>query len=261
MRDRFLQMLVPAIVVLTLVVAVRHVYAQEKQPVPAAESQQPARKATAEIYGERFQQAKTAAEKTALATEMIEAATKVQDGSPDQYVLLKLAADVAAGAGDAPTALQAVEEMAERFEVPGPKLTAETLLAAAGNASTTSQHKAVGESVLKIADAVAGAEEYKLALDLCGTARSSAQKARQYPAPGRRCDRTVARSMVRARGWIPCNSCLLGSRCHASPWRSGPGACSARCAFGNQDPLSLTIRSRAQPIAPTGDRHPGPVAS
>jgi len=71
--------------------------------------------------------------------------------------------------------------MAERFDVPGPKLAAETLLAAAGNATTTSQHKAVGESVLKIADTVAGAEEYKLALDLCESAPSSAQKARQYP--------------------------------------------------------------------------------
>jgi hypothetical protein len=81
--------------------------------------------------------------------------------------------DIAAAAGDTATALQAVEEMAERFDVPGPKLTAETLLAAAGNASTTSQHKAV-------ADAVARAEEYKLALDLCESARSSAQKARQY---------------------------------------------------------------------------------
>jgi len=181
MRVRFLQMLVPAIVVLALVVAVRHVYAQAKPPVPAAELQEPARKAANEIYGGRFKQAKTAAEKTALATEMIEAATKVQDGSPDQYVLLKIAADIAVGAGDAPTALQAVEKLAERFDVPGPKLTAETLLAAVGNASTTSQHKAVGESVLKIADAVAGAEEYKLALDLCESARSSAQKARQYP--------------------------------------------------------------------------------
>jgi len=40
-------------------------------------------------------------------------------------VLLKIAADVAATAGDAPTALQAVEKMAERFDLPGPQLTAE----------------------------------------------------------------------------------------------------------------------------------------
>jgi hypothetical protein len=34
---------------------------------------------------------------------------------------------------------------------------------------------------LKIADAVADAEEYTLALSLCELAKSSAQKARQYP--------------------------------------------------------------------------------
>ena len=181
MRSRFVQVLVPTAVVLAVLVAVRHVYAQAKPPVPVAELQESAKKAATEIYGGRFKQAKTSAEKTALATEMIEAAAKVQDGSPDQYVLLKIAADIAATAGDAPTALQAVEKMAERFDVPGPKLTAETLLAAAGNATTTSQHKAVAEAALKIADSVANAEEYTLALSLCELAKSSAQKARQYP--------------------------------------------------------------------------------
>jgi len=97
MRDRFVQMLVPAILVLALVVAVRHLHAQAKPPVPAAESQEAARKAANEFYGGRFQQAKTAAERTALATEMIEAAAKVQDASPDQCVLLKIAADIAVG--------------------------------------------------------------------------------------------------------------------------------------------------------------------
>ncbi len=172
---------VPLILSLPISVLPTGLLAQQKPPVPVAELQESAKKAATEIYGGRFRQAKTAAEKTALATEMIEAATKVQDGSPDQYVLLKIAADIAATAGDAPTALQAVEKMAERFDVPGPKLTAETLLAAAGNATMTSQHKAVAEAALKIADAVAGAEEYALALDLCESAKSSAQKARQYP--------------------------------------------------------------------------------
>jgi len=125
MPDRFVQTLVPVVVALAVLVAARHVDAEGKPPVPAAELQEPAKKAATEIYGGRFKQAKTVAEKTALATEMTEAAAKVQGGSPDQYVLLKIAADVAATAGDAPTALQAVEKMAERFDLPGPKLTAE----------------------------------------------------------------------------------------------------------------------------------------
>ena len=181
MRSRLVQVLVPIAAALAVFVAVGHANAQAKPPVPVAEVQASAKKAAGELYGKQFQQAKTTAEKAALATEMIEAAMKVQGGSPDQYVLLKIAADVAAGAGDAATALQAVEKMVERFDVPAPKLCAETLLAAAGNATMTSQHKAVAEAALKIADAVADAEEYALALSLCELAKSSAHKARQGP--------------------------------------------------------------------------------
>ena len=122
MRDRLQQVLGPVVFALAVFVAVGHVNAQTKPPVPDAEAQAAAKKAAGELYGKQFQQAKTTAEKAALATEMIEAAMKVQDGSPDQYVLLKIAADVAAGAGDAATALQAVEKMVERFDVPSPKL-------------------------------------------------------------------------------------------------------------------------------------------
>jgi len=132
MRVASFAVFVLMILSLTISVLPTALLAQQKPPVPAAELQEPAKKAATEIYGERFKQPKTSAEKTALAAEMIEAATKVRDGSPDQYVLLKIAADIAATAGDAPTALQAVEKMAERFDVPGAKLTAETLLAAAG---------------------------------------------------------------------------------------------------------------------------------
>jgi hypothetical protein len=80
--------------------------AEQKAPVPDAQAEQTARTSAGELFGSRFRQAKTNAEKTAVAAEMIEAAGKLQDGTPGQYVLLKIAADVAAGAGDAPTALQ-----------------------------------------------------------------------------------------------------------------------------------------------------------
>jgi formylglycine-generating enzyme required for sulfatase activity len=154
--------------------------AQQRVPVPDAAAQQAARKVAAQIFGGRFTQAKTTAQKTALATEVIDAAMKVQDGSADQYALLKIAADIAAGAGDAPTALQAVEKLAERFEAPGPKLTAESLLAAARNASLSSQRKAIGEAALNVVDALADADEYELALRLCKSARASTLKGWQY---------------------------------------------------------------------------------
>ena len=77
---------------------------------------------------------------------MMDAAGKVQAGSADQYVLLKIAREIAAGAGEAATALQAADEQAKQFDVPAAKLKAETLLAAVREAKATAQHKAVAEA-------------------------------------------------------------------------------------------------------------------
>lgn len=153
--------------------------ARQKAPVPDGPAQQKSQDMAREVYGGRFQQAKTVADKTALAAEMIDAALNVENGSADQYALLKIARDIAAGAGDAPAALRAVEELVGRFDLPAAKLTAEALLAAGRNATTTGQHRAVGEAVLSVVDGVADGNESELALSLCELARSSAQKARQ----------------------------------------------------------------------------------
>ena len=71
---------------------------QQRVLVPDAAAQEAAKRAAGEIFGTRFKQVQTAAEKTTLAAEMIDAAMKVEDGSPDQYALLKIATDIAAGA-------------------------------------------------------------------------------------------------------------------------------------------------------------------
>ena len=172
--------LVRLLVVVGILIASNGLRAQQKAAVPGDAAEQASRQAVGELYGGRFRQARTAAEKTALATDMIGAALKLTDGSADQYVLLRIARDIAAGAGDAPTALRAVEKIVERFDVAGPKLTAETLQAVALKAATASQQTAVAEAVISVADAVADADEYDLALSLCESARSFVQKGRQH---------------------------------------------------------------------------------
>ena len=155
--------------------------AQPKTPVPDAQAQQTAKKAAGELFADRFTQAKTTAEKTALATDMMDAAGKVQAGSADQYVLLKIALDVAAGTGDAATALQAVERLLEQFDEPAAELIGDTLLTAARQATTSAQHKAVAEAALSIAGKLSDADQYETALRLCEAARSSAQRAKLFP--------------------------------------------------------------------------------
>ena len=169
-----------SVLALGIVAAASQLAAQQKAPVPDAEAQQAVKRAAADIYGKRFREAKTAAAKTALAKEMLDAASKVRAGSADQYVLLSIARDIAAGAGDAPTALEAVDKLAEAFDVPGAKLKAETLLAAAREASSSTQRKAVAEAAVRLLDDLAGADEYETAIGLCEAARSAARKARQY---------------------------------------------------------------------------------
>ena len=163
------------------IVAAGELAAQPKTPTPDAEAQQTAKKAAGELFADRFNQAKATAEKTALATDMMDAASKVQAGSADQYVLLKIARDVAAGTGDAATALQAAERLLEQFDEPAAGLIGDTLLTAAREATSSAQHKAVAEAALSFAGKLADADQYETAISLCEAARSSAQRAKLYP--------------------------------------------------------------------------------
>lgn len=171
------------VVVLTAIAVAGELAAQQKSPVPDKAAEQAAKKTAGEIYGGRFALAKTAADKTALAAEMIGAGLKVQDGSAGQYVLLTIARDIAAGAGDVTTALSAVKELTQRFDVPT-TLPAETLLTAAEQASTTAQRKAAAEAAGLIIGELSEADDYESAFRVCEAARLAAQGAREFKLAG-----------------------------------------------------------------------------
>ena len=180
MRSHFDLVLVSVLLSLTATAAAGESNAPQKAPVPEGAALEASQKAAGELYGDRFRSAKTLADKTAVAADMIEAALQLQDGSADQYVLLKIARQIAAGAGDAATALQAAEKQAERFDVSAAKLKAETLLTAAREATATAQHKAVAEATLPVVGNLADADEIELALDVCEAGRAAAAKSRQF---------------------------------------------------------------------------------
>ncbi len=174
------RVLVQVILVLGVAASASELAAPQKAPIPDAQALAAAQKAAGELFGVRFRSAKTAADKSAVAAEMIEAALKLQDGTADQYVLLKIAREIASGAGEAATALQAAEKQAERFDVSAAKLKAETLLAAARQAKATAQHKAVAEAALQLVGDWTDASEIELPLSVCEAGRSAAQKSRQF---------------------------------------------------------------------------------
>ena len=77
------------------------VFAQDiggKAPIPDAAAQAEAMKLIAEIFQQQWAGAKTSALKTALAEKMIEQATQTGNDPTGQFVLLRVARDVAAQA-------------------------------------------------------------------------------------------------------------------------------------------------------------------
>lgn len=150
-----------------------------RERVPDGTALEAARKAAAEIYASQFRQAKTVADKTALATEMIDASLTLPNGSADQYILLKIGRDMAAEAGDATTAIRAAEELAQRFDVLHARVKAESLLTAASRATMSTQHKAIAELAMTVVMELTVAGEYSIAIELCEAAQSSAQRAKQ----------------------------------------------------------------------------------
>ncbi len=86
-------------------------------PVPDLEHLAAARALAAEIYREKYNQARTAPQRQALARKLLGEAAKSVDDPPSQYVLLEIAIKIATEAGDRPTALAAVDQIVTRFDV------------------------------------------------------------------------------------------------------------------------------------------------
>jgi hypothetical protein len=128
MRLPFDLVIVGTLLTLGMIAVVGESNAQQKAPVQDVAALETSQKAAAELFGGRFRSAKTLAKKMALAAEMIDAALRLEVGSADQFVLLKIVREIASGAGDAAAALLAAERQAERFDLPAAKLQGETLL-------------------------------------------------------------------------------------------------------------------------------------
>lgn len=88
-----------------------------KQPVPSEADQHQALALVKEIYGKKHQDAKTAEQKITLANILLQKAFESKSDPPSHFVLLKLAQDVAASAGEVELALKAVEETIAAFDV------------------------------------------------------------------------------------------------------------------------------------------------
>ncbi len=147
-----------------------------KQPVPEEAAIANALEVARQSFKEDYEQAKTPAEKVALAEKLRETAERATGGPAERFVLLRLARDVATKAGDPKTAFAAVDEMRKSFSIDDLAMKSETLGAMAGKAFKPEDRKALADAALGLVKEAIDAERLDAAEEAMKTANGLAGK-------------------------------------------------------------------------------------
>lgn len=152
----------------------------KKDPVPTALAQQKALKLVHELYKDDIAKAANdGAAKGRLAATFLQEARDTNDDSAARYVLLDLAGLYASEAGDAPTALQAVEELNAHYQVPAAqiiKTKIDALKIASTSAASPDAYQTVIDISLNLLDDTLAEDDYASSLLLVGAAANAAKK-------------------------------------------------------------------------------------
>ncbi len=133
-----------------------------------------------EVYGARYEQAKTPTENVAFAKELLEQAGRSKGNLAEYFVLLNAARKVAGSNGDAETALRAVDALVETFDMDGLRMRLETVQEVDGAAKLPVQFKILAEQTLPLIDEATRVDDYDTADSLVKIAIGAASRARDY---------------------------------------------------------------------------------
>jgi len=164
-------------ILLALALPVMGQNAAKKIPVPTDSARAEATKLIKEVYGDECSNAKTAVEKQALAKKLLGKANESKDDLASQFVLLRLTRDIATQAGDRQTAFQAIDAMAETFQVDVLAMKVAVLTKLATAAEKPAQHKTIAEDALKLVDGAISLDNFTVADELGKLALAEAQNA------------------------------------------------------------------------------------
>jgi len=153
----------------------------EKARIPSKEEQARAHSLIVEIFKEDFVNARDAAAKSKLASNLLQQGKESKDEPANRYMLYRAARDLAAQAGDAPLALAAVEELARSFPVPVLEMRTETLAAVAEHIDSKEAGKALVDLIMPSLTEAADADDYEAALKLGRVALEAAKKSKSLP--------------------------------------------------------------------------------
>lgn len=152
--------------------------APAKLPIPSETAQAEALKLASAVYGADFAKAKTAELRVELAQEMIRKSAEAKDDPAARFILLRVATDVGAQAGNANVAIKAIEEMAVAYDINAPKMKIEALAKASQAAKTAKQHEEIVSLASLLIATLVAEDRLDEAKDLGTTAEASAQQAK-----------------------------------------------------------------------------------
>jgi len=150
----------------------------DRRPPPEAAEQEESRRLVHQLYGAEFAQASDAAQWRALAKKLLEQALATTGDPTGRYVLLQTAADTALKAGDTAVAFEAVDVMAEEFQIRGVAAKADILREFAKRVRSKIENRALAATTAEIIDEAVADDEYELAERLLEMATRAARKAR-----------------------------------------------------------------------------------
>jgi hypothetical protein len=151
---------------------------ENQQPVPDEEQRKEIGEQIRKLYKEEFARARTPAQKSKLAFELLKKGIDSKRDLASQYVLLDEARTLASSAGNAEVAIDAFEELAETFEIDVFAVGAETLSTVASKAKGTDAEERILESARALIDRALRKDEFPAAERLASVALIAARKMR-----------------------------------------------------------------------------------
>jgi hypothetical protein len=151
--------------------------AAKKAPVPADAALAEATKVIKEVYGNEYAKAKKTTEKQALAMTLLGKAKDVENDLSGKFVLLRLARDIAMQADDGRTAFQAIDALAEAFQIDALAMKTAALAKFVSAAQKPARHKVIAEQALKLMDQAISEDNFTVAHELGELAFAEARKA------------------------------------------------------------------------------------
>jgi WD40 repeat protein len=152
----------------------------QRVAVPSVEDQQIAERLVKQAFQAEYAR-RSAADKAALASKLLDKARETNNDPAARYVLLREARDLAAQAGDVAIALAAVDELVKLYEVNEVETRVGALTAALKTATTPAANKLLLDAYLAVIDRVLADEKFDLADELLTQAETAARRTQSTP--------------------------------------------------------------------------------